>query len=358
LERIVQDRQFKNKKSKNAQLSGGAMDQSHDAELQQSETEVQIIDSEPAFPTKEEGIGNNNVARISVLAIVAISILVIPLITLLLGRAQLLPKLPILVGSRDRSVNTDSAVLAVDTFGLSIQAKNHSASMREVLEQATVEHLARLHRTYSRWANTNGELMGSLLLKLTVDATGKVVGVDALKSHTTNSGFTKSVLDDVRKWKFPRVGFGVAEMTVPLLFVPKGMDPETVVQWERKVRSAEEDETPVAEARAGSTASASSVSQRAPAVTSESAAVIQPNPVKAPAAEISKPKAKQVLIAARTNRSVAIRESPRFSAKTVHEVDEDTQLNIIEKEGDWLKVKIADDGFIGFVRKEFVSPIN
>jgi hypothetical protein len=64
-----------------------------------------------------------------------------------------------------------------------------------------------------------------------------------------------------------------------------------------------------------------------------------------------------VLIAVKTNRSVAIRENPRFSAKTVHEVDEDTRLSIVETRGDWLKVKIADAGF-GFVRKEFVSPIN
>jgi hypothetical protein len=55
---------------------------------------------------------------------------------------------------------------------------------------------------------------------------------------------------------------------------------------------------------------------------------------------------------------VAIRENPRFSAKTVHEVDEDTQLSIVETKGDWLKVKIADAGLMGFVRKEFVSPIN
>ncbi len=55
---------------------------------------------------------------------------------------------------------------------------------------------------------------------------------------------------------------------------------------------------------------------------------------------------------------MAIRENPNFAARKVHEVDEDTELNIVENRGDWLKVKIADAGFIGFVRKEFVSPIN
>jgi hypothetical protein len=89
--------------------------------------------------------------------------------------------------------------------------------------------------------------MGSLLLKLTVDASGKVVSVDPLASQVTNTSFTKTVVDDVRKWKFPKAGVEAAEITVPLLFVPKGMDPDTVVQWERKVRSGQEDETSAAD---------------------------------------------------------------------------------------------------------------
>jgi hypothetical protein len=334
------------------------MDQSHDAELQQSEKATQIIDSEPASPTKEAGIGNNNVARIAVLAVAAIGILIIPLVTLLSDRAHLLPKLPIFIGSRAFPVDAGSAVLAVDTFGLSIQAKTNSASTREVLEQVAVEHLARLHRTYSRWADANGDLMGSLLLKLTVDATGKVADVAPLSSHVTNTSFTKTVLDDVRKWKFPRAQMEVAEITVPLLFVPKGMDPETVVQWERKVRSAQEGETPAGDLRAASKAPISTVGEREPAVLSAVPHSIQPSATKASKVPVAKPKTEEILIAARTNRSVAIRENPNFAARTVHEVDVDTELSIVENRGDWLKVKIADAGFIGFVRKEFVSPIN
>jgi hypothetical protein len=83
-----------------------------------------------------------------------------------------------------------------------------------------------------------------------------------------------------------------------------------------------------------------------------------PNTTRPPAVHFPKPKTEEVLIAVKTNRSVAIRENPRFSARTVHEVDEDTELSIVENRGDWLKVRIADAGFVGFVRKEFVSPIN
>jgi hypothetical protein len=334
------------------------MSQYHDTELQQSETVAELINNEQPSVGKQDGIGNNNVARIAVLAVVAIGILVLPLATLLSNRAHLLPKLPIFIGSRARPVNDGSAILAVDTFGLSIQAKNNSASTREVLEQVAVEHLARLHRTYSRWADTNGDLMGSLLLKLTVDATGKVVDVDPLASHVTNTSFTRTVMDDVRKWKFPKAGVEAAEITVPLLFIPKGMDPDTVVHWERKVRSAQEGETSAADLRVATKAPISTVDERTLTVLPSVPRSDQPNTTKSPAVHLPKPKTEEVLIAVKTNRSVAIRENPRFSAKTVHEVDEDTQLSIVETKGDWLKVKIADAGFIGFVRKEFVSPIN
>jgi hypothetical protein len=334
------------------------MSQYHDTELQQSETVAELINNEQASVGKQDGIGNNNVARIAVLAVVAIGILVLPLATLLSNRAHLLPKLPIFIGSRARPVNDGSAILAVDTFGLSIQAKNNSASTREVLEQVAVEHLARLHRTYSRWADTNGDLMGSLLLKLTVDATGKVVDVDPLASHVTNTSFTRTVMDDVRKWKFPKAGVEAAEITVPLLFIPKGMDPDTVVHWERKVRSAQEGETSAADLRVATKAPISTVDERTLTVLPSVPRSDQPNTTKSPAVHLPKPKTEEVLIAVKTNRSLAIRENPRFSAKTVHEVDEDTQLSIVETKGDWLKVKIADAGFIGFVRKEFVSPIN
>jgi hypothetical protein len=329
-----------------------------DTELQQSETVVaELIENPQASIGKQDGIGNNNVARIAVLSVVAIGILVLPLATLLLNRAHLLPKLPIFIGAHSGPMNTGSAVLAVDTFGLTIQARNDSATTRELLEQAAVEHLARLHRTYSRWADRHDDLMGSLLLRLTVDASGKVVSVDPLASQVTNTSFTKTVVDDVRKWKFPKAGLEAAEITVPLLFVPKGMDPDTVVQWERKVRSAQEDETPAADLSVANKAPISTVGEPAPTALPSMPHSIQPNTTKSPTVHAPKPKTEAVLVAVKTNRSVAIRENPRFSAKTVHEVDEDTRLSIVETRGDWLKVKIADAGF-GFVRKEFVSPIN
>jgi hypothetical protein len=190
-------------------------------------------------------------------------------------------------------------------------------------------------------------LMGSLVLKLTVDAKGAVVRVEPVTSQLTNSTFTKTVLADVREWKFPKGKVEAAEITVPLLFVPKGMDPDTVVHWERKVRGNHVDTMVAANEHVAAHPHIAIVGEPKTKMSNASIGHLQ----KLKAQE-------EVRVAFKTNRPVTIRENPRFSAKNVHEADGDTQLSIIETRGDWLKVKLADAGFVGFVRKEFVSPIN
>jgi hypothetical protein len=336
-----------------------------DTQLDPNATVAELFDKESGTVDKRNenwfgrrfGAGNKNLAKTLVLAFAAIGIPAMAIGTLLSKRASLLRQLPILVGTPSRSVNTRSAVLAVDTFGLTIRAKNASASTIKLFEQAAVEQLARLHQTYSDWADKNLELMGSLFLKLTVDVTGTVVRVDPLASHVTNSGFTETVIADVREWKFPKGQAEPTEIMVPLLFVPKGMDPDTVVQWERKVRGPQgAAETPVAGPRVATPLRIATVSEH----TSKSL----PHPdhtnlTTSSALHLRKPKPEEeVLIAFKTNRPVAIRENPRFSSKNVHAVDGDTQLSILENRGDWVKVRLADAGFIGFVRKEYITPIN
>jgi hypothetical protein len=342
-------------KRKDARRLGGSMRQFHDTELQQSETVVGWVDTEPVSGGKR----TRNVASTVLLAVAAIGILAMPLSSFLSTRAHPLPEVPIFIGTQSRPVNTDSAVLAVDTSGLTIRAKNASASTQELFEQAAVRQLARLHRTYSNWADRNHELMGILLLKLTVDARGTVVRVDPVASHVTNPNFTKTVMADVSKWKFPKGAVEAAEITIPLLFVPKGMDPDTVVQWERKVRSAQEFETSPAGLGVADTSPISTVSEAIPKSLPSVSSSGQTNTTRSSTVRFAKPNTeKEALIVVKTNRPVSIRENPRFSGKRVHEVDGDTQLSIVESRGDWLKVKLADARFIGFVRKEFVSPIN
>ena len=180
-------------------------------------------------------------AKIRAMTIAMVGILAMPLCGLMAGDENLWDKLQSLIEA-ERATKTQSTVLAVDTSGLSVRSKSASASTKELFEQAAMEHLARLHHTFNSWSERKQELMGSVSLKLMVDASGNVVRVEPVNSHVNNSSFVKTVIDDVREWKFPKGSTEAAEITVPLLFIPKGMDPEMIVQWERKVRRAPGDD--------------------------------------------------------------------------------------------------------------------
>jgi hypothetical protein len=161
---------------------------------------------------------------------------------------------------------------------------------------------------------------------------------------------------------------------VPLLFIPKGMDPEMIVQWERRVRRAPgDDDSPgvLAIAPARPATKVTEMALDSAAITpmqkeqkSVAAAPAQPQIAAKPiaVATLAPPaKAKvqaKALVVVVANRPLAIRDNPRYSANSVREVEEATQLSILEHRGDWLKVRSAAGGQVGFVRKEYVSPLN
>lgn len=299
-------------------------------------------------------------AKIRALSMAMIGILAMPLCGLMAGDEILWEKLQTLIEA-ERPAATESTVLAVDTKGLSVRSTHASASTRELFEQAAMEHLARLHHTFNSWSERNQELMGSVSLKLTVDAAGNVARVEPVNAQVNNSSFIQTVIDDVRDWKFPNAGGATAEILVPLLFIPKGMDAEMIVQWERKVRGparAHDAPRPLPVAvppNEKTIALAAAISPPAPA---EQKNVAAPPPSAVPPA----PATRKLTVAAKplplviANRPIAMRDNPRYSASSVREVDEATQLSILENRGDWLKVRAG--GQIGFVRKEYVSPVN
>lgn len=281
-------------------------------------------------------------AKIRAMTIAMVGILAMPLCGLMAGDEHLWDKLQSLIEA-ERSTRTRSTVLAVDTSGLSVRSKSASASTKELFEQAAMEHLARLHHTFNSWSERKQELMGSVSLKLTVDASGNVVRVELENSHVNNPSFVKTVIDDVRDWKFPKGSNEAAEITIPLLFIPKGMDPEMIVQWERKVRRAPGH---------GDAPSPSPIAMARPAVAEKVAG-------RTAVVATPKPKAQaKALIVVVANRPLALRDNPRYSANSVREVREATQLSILESRGDWLKVRTAAGDQVGFVRKEYVSPLN
>jgi len=56
-------------------------------------------------------------------------------------------------------------------------------------------------------------------------------------------------------------------------------------------------------------------------------------------------------------RRILLREEPRFGATGQIMLDAGARLIVLRIEGKWLKVKLAETGAVGFVRKEFVAPV-
>ncbi len=301
----------------------------------------------------------SNIGKTTALAVGAIGILLLPMSYLISARKQLSPGLSILANTEPQSSTAQSAVLAVDALGLKIQVKNAPPSAQERFENVAVRHLARLHRTYSAWYQSDEDLMGSLHLTLKIDALGKVVSIHPETSYLANASFTDAVMAEVRNWKFPKGVLDGAEITVPLLFVPKGMDPSTAVQWERNRRRTEEQEKiPFVLAIAGGSSALKEAKQASKPVP-PTADSHRPERIQASSLRRQEPRTeKEEQGAFKTKQSVALREKPRFSSKSVYEVDRDTELTVLGNEGDWLKVKLAAANSVGFVRKEFVAPID
>jgi len=313
-----------------------------------------------ALLSKQNGAQTKTLAKTTALAVGAIGILLLPMSYLISARKQLSPGLSILANTEPQPSTAQSAVLAVDALGLKIQVKNARASSQERFEYVAVKHLARLHRTFSSWSERNQDLMGSLHLRLKIDALGNVVSIHPETSYVTNAHFTNAVMAEVRAWKFPKGIAEAAEMAVPLLFIPKGMDPGTAVQWERNIRRAEEQEKLPTDRPITNNPPVSVEAKQPSKPIPPAADSHRPERIQASSHRRQEPKTdeEEELVAFKTNQSVALREKPRFSSKTVHEVDRDTELTVLANEGDWLKVKLAAANSVGFVRKEFVAPID
>lgn len=257
------------------------------------------------------------------------------------------------------TATNESAVLAVDASGMTIRGRNITAAAQERFETAAVDQLAGLHQLYAGWTSPHQEAIGSMLLKLIVDGTGKVARIESVRAQLSSSDFTRVVLSEMRQWNFPAGAIDPVEITIPLLFVPKGMDPSTVVQWERRTRVVDGKEK---------AASVTQIARATPAVSvSAKLSLAEPAPVLAKAPQVFQdvvthakvqPSPARTLPVFKTTQAVTLRQQPRFAAERVHEIDAETELNLLENKGAWLKVKVADASAIGFVRKEYITPVN
>ena len=335
------------------------MDQTHATKPAQNKTSIELVTQAQVKKIRFDRFRSRawlgKITRARILTVVALLLLVLPIFTAVSNRQDILSTVPFLDRIFSRPSSNLSSVLAVDVHEMTIRGKNISAVARGHLQHAAVEQLAQLHHIYAGWVATDQEAVGSMLLKLHVDGAGNVVKIEPLRSRLSSSDFAKVVFEEMRQWNFPVSAAQPIEITMPLLFVPKGLDANTVVQWERRTRDSEAEQK-IAKLASGSPAAATVATVAAVGPYSASA---KPDGHQVANVNVKKaisPKASLPVV--KTTQAVALRQQPRFAAERVHEIDAETELNLLERKGDWLKVRLADARAVGFVRKEYLTPVN
>jgi hypothetical protein len=215
--------------------------------------------------------------------------------------------------------------------------------------------LFNLRRAYRRWIGNKQNLTGSVVLGLNVDREGRVTQVDEISSQWANKDLVQDVVRQARNWKFSGDTVHGGKFAVTLLFLSKGKDRGAVAetrsnnaQTQKIARSAVA--APPAPRIADKKRKVQHKARHVRAQKPEIAATVDARGAASGAAK--------TIGFATTKRRITLRKEPRFAAASVEQIGGGISVRVLEVRGRWLKVKAADAKTAGFVRREFLTPVN
>lgn len=178
-------------------------------------------------------------------------------------------------------------------------------------------------------------LAGTLTLTFNVGPSGEVSQVREISARLQDGTFRSAVDAEVSKWSFAQIVAENLNVTCTLLFVHEGMDITTLVQWEKSLG--------IFTDKPALARSTGKPGQNSTPSTGVRAVAVLP----------VKPLAKEF----RIKYATSLRKEPNFSAVSLTMFTIGTKVTVLGKQGDWLEVRSADNGPTGFIRKEFVAPV-
>ena len=193
--------------------------------------------------------------------------------------------------------------------------------------------------------------MGGMLLQLTVSPSGDVTNVKELVSRIADGEFKKAVLAEASKWTFPEIITDSTTITCPILFVREGMDITTIVQWEKTLGQFSE-KSAIAKMNAQVTQQS-----QAPEGLKRSEPVAKTAAVSNKAKAEQNPEVKSLPRIFQIKHPTTIRQEPNFASASVGKFTAGTRVTVIATSGDWVEVRADDASLSGFIRKEFVTPV-
>ena len=242
-------------------------------------------------------------------------------------------------------------VIVAQELGFSISpAKANTIEQSKVVARIDGQ-LQTLRELYRQEGEKNPGLMGNIILQLNVGATGDVTQVKEISSRIPDGDFKKAIIAEVSHWSFQQIIPESVTINCPLLFIREGMDITTLVQWEKSLAQLEDKPTtarganqsrPIQQAKTVETPRVAQALTKA--VSSKQAA---PHASTRPAQSLYQIK-----------YATALRAEPNFSSASVTRFTIGTKVSLLNNHGDWLEVRATDSGFSGYIRKEFVAPVD
>jgi hypothetical protein len=245
-----------------------------------------------------------------------------------------------------------NVVIVAQDLGFGVKSAKDDIADPSKFAARIDSQLQSLREIYRVEGEKNPALMGGIMLQFSVNPSGEVSQVKEIASRIPDGEFKKAVASEISKWSFQDIVAENVTVNCPLLFVREGMDITTLVQWEKSLGQFGDKSTLARGNTSGSAIQqfkAVETSNRAMAA-STSAAAVPEKPALASAAK-ALPGGYQIKYA------TSVRKEPNFSAAAVGKFTIGTKVSIIDNRGEWLEVRADGTNSSGFIRKEFVVPI-
>jgi Bacterial SH3 domain len=240
-------------------------------------------------------------------------------------------------------------VFFAQDLGFSAQTVDGSQDANKI--SARIEsQLQGMRELYRAETSKNPDLAGSVTLQFNITPSGEVSQVKELSSRINGVEFKKAIIAEAAKWSFAELVSENVSVTCPLLFVHQGMDITTLVQWEKIMGNLPEKTTPGRQVAIAAPSPAANGSRRSSSATV--AAKMMPGAGLATAGPgDAEAKVFQIKYA------TSLRKDPNFSSPSLTTFTIGTKVSVLQKQGEWLEVQSTNNGPVGFIRKEFVAPL-
>ena len=231
-------------------------------------------------------------------------------------------------------------VFFAQDLGFTVKSAKNSTVDTSKIAARIEGQLTGIRQLYRQEVTVTPALAGSLVLQFQIAPNGEVSQVRELSSRIADGEFRKAVAAEVLKWSFAEIVTEHLQVTSPLLFVHEGMDINSLVHWEKAL--AEPSEKP-------------SVARPANGSPGPS---VKTAPAAAPSSPGSAPKrAKAEGQEFQIKYATALRKDPNFYAPSLTTLTIGTRVAVLNRPGEWLEVRALPNGPTGFIRKEFIIPL-